>query len=75
MENAAKLANGFAEAMPGRYLGIVLNKLDMFAEDQDPELPTEITSAEFPLLRTSAKTGLNVKHAFHTAAETIIRRG
>lgn len=75
LENAARLAAGFADAMPGRYLAVVLNKLDLFADDHDPEVPEQLTTGEFPTMRTSAKSGLNVKNAFHSAAQTIVRRG
>lgn len=74
LDNTWKLATGFADAMPGRYLAIVLNKLDLFPAHIDPELPAAFAGSEFPMLKTSAKTGMNVKHAFHEAASTILRR-
>jgi len=75
LDNAWKLATGFANALPGRYLAIVLNKLDLFPPHVDPEVPEAITTSEFPQVKTSAKSGMNVKHAFHEAASTIVRRG
>ena len=74
IETMARLAEGFADAMPGRYLALVLNKLDLIETTGLPPLPPIVTSGEFALFKTSAKTGLNVRHAFHEAAETIVRR-
>jgi small GTP-binding protein len=73
IETMSRLAEGFADAMPGRYLGLVVNKLDLFEEGAMPPLPPA-TAPELPLFKTSAKTGLNVREAFHEAAATIVRR-
>ena len=72
----ARLAVKFSDAKPGRYLAGVLNKNDLTDEipDDDDYLPQDLRQPFFPLLRTSAKTGENVRHAFHEAAATIVRR-
>ena len=71
-----RLATKFSDAKPGRYLAGVLNKNDL--TDNIPEeedyLPEGLREPFFPVIRTSAKTGENVKRTFHEAAETIVRR-
>lgn len=74
VDTLARLAAGFIDAMPARYMGLVVNKLDLIEDGGEPPLPPIAASGEFPLFRTSAKTGLNVKSAFHEAAATIVRR-
>jgi small GTP-binding protein len=75
IEAMVRLGEGFADAFPGRHITLVLNKLDLVEDPDALELPRKLDEARFPLVRTSAKTGLNVKHAFHEAATTIVRRG
>jgi small GTP-binding protein len=67
------LGRGFMNAMPGRYCGFLVNKSDLV--DAAAELPPELIQASVPMLRTSAKTGENVKNAFLRAADAIRRRG
>lgn len=69
------LAEGFQDAFPGRYTALVLNKLDKLDPKARLDLPQKLLKPEFPVFRTSALTGDNVKEAFHEAARTIIRRG
>jgi small GTP-binding protein len=61
------------EAMPGRYCAFLINKSDL--ENAATELPQELVKSPIPMLRTSAKTGENVKDAFLKAADAIRRRG
>jgi hypothetical protein len=71
-----RLATKFNDAKPGRYIAGVLNKNDLtdaFPNDDD-YLPDGLRAPYFPLIRTSAKTGENVKRVFHEAAKTIVRR-
>lgn len=71
-ETAAKLLEGFQDALPGRYVAVVINKCD------DPNAPVELPAAwltgEVPVIKTSAKTGFNIDKAFHDAAAAIARR-
>jgi small GTP-binding protein len=67
------LGRNFLQAMPGRYCGFLLNKCDMTGEQS--ELPPELANSSIPAVRTSAKTGENIKHAFLAAADAIRRRG
>jgi small GTP-binding protein len=68
-----ELGNSFMEAMPGRYCSFLINKSDL--ENAATELPQELIKSPIPMLRTSAKTGENVKIAFQRAADAIRRRG
>jgi hypothetical protein len=63
----------FMEAMPGRYCAFLINKSDL--ENAATELPQELVKSPIPMLRSSAKTGENVKDAFLKAADAIRRRG
>jgi small GTP-binding protein len=67
------LGRNFLQAMPGRYCGYLLNKSDMTGDQA--ELPPELANSTIPAVRTSAKTGENIKHAFLAAADAIRRRG
>lgn len=75
IESAARLCEIFAEALPGRYFATVLNKCDLIEGQPEPELPPILRAPDVPVLRTSAKTGMNVKSTFDDAARTILRRG
>jgi hypothetical protein len=67
------LGQGFMGAMPGRYCGYLLNKSDLNVEPT--ELLQTLAQSPIPLIRTSAKTGENIKEAFLGAADAIRRRG
>jgi Ras-related protein Rab-5C len=69
------LAEGFQDAFPGRYTALVLNKLDLLDSSGRADLPAKVQKPEFPVFKTSAKSGDNIKEAFHEAARTIVRRG
>jgi len=73
LQHMVELADRFMEAMPGRYCAFLINKSDL--EDAATELPPELLKSSIPMLRTSAKTGENVKDAFRNAATAVRRRG
>ena len=73
IETMLELGRNFLQAMPGRYCGFLLNKSDM--SDDEAALPPELARSAIPRLRTSAKTGENVKDAFLAAADAVRRRG
>jgi small GTP-binding protein len=73
LQRMVELANSFMDAMPGRYCAFLINKSDL--ENAATELPPELLKSSIPMLRTSAKTGENVKNAFLNAADAIRRRG
>lgn len=73
LEAMVHTGNSFLEAMPGRYCGFLLNKSDM--PDAAIALPPELEQSPIPAIRTSAKSGENVREAFVSAAEAIHRRG
>ncbi len=68
------LADGFRDAFPGRQYGFVVNKLDLIQDTETDDLPERFLGPNELLIRTSAKTGSNVKSAFHDLATTIARR-
>jgi len=73
LQPMVEMGNRFMEAMPGRYCAFLLNKSDL--DNAATELPPELVKSPIPMLRTSAKTGENVKDAFLKAADAIRRRG
>lgn len=77
LETMAELSHGFRDAFPGRYHALVLNKLDLQPPDGNLDALKAATAplAADGVFETSAKTGDNVKQAFHSAADTILRRG
>lgn len=79
LENMRLLADSFAERLPGRYCGLVLNKVDLIKPEPGPDaaaalLPEPLRRHQLPLTLTSASTGHNVRQAFHDAAAAIARR-
>lgn len=74
LEQMAKLARGFREALPGRSLMLALNKIDLIENGEMPE-PPEIGSApRLPCHVTSALDGTNVSRIFNETADAILRR-
>lgn len=73
LETMVRTGNSFLEAMPGRFCGFLLNKADM--PDAAMGLPPELEQSSIPAIRTSAKTGENVRGAFVSAVEAVLRRG
>ncbi len=75
LQNMLELGAGFRDAFPGRQFSYIVNKLDLIPDGETPGLPQGLTTATVPLMKTSAKTGLNVKDAFVDVASAIQRRG
>jgi Ras-related protein Rab-5C len=75
LDHMVKLGQGFMDALPGRPLTYVVNKTDALAPGETIILPPELQSGEFPVVKTSAKTGEHVRETFHDLAATIHRRG
>ncbi len=73
--SVASLVEKFEGRLPGRYCAVVLNKIDLLQQDQQVDLPDELTARNRIVVQTSAKTGDGVVELFHGAAETIVRRG
>ena len=74
LEQMANLAEGFEDAMPGRFHAFVLNKSDLCDKPGDMPLPPRIASAATLPVFTSALKGENVTNVFRAAAEAILRR-
>jgi small GTP-binding protein len=72
LESMLQLGRSFLSAMPGRYCGFLINKSDLTGDAA--ELPPALMHSSIPVVRTSAKTGENVKEAFLGAADVIRRR-
>jgi small GTP-binding protein len=72
LESMLQLGRSFKSALPGRYCGFLVNKSDLTGASAD--LPPELVHSSIPIVRTSAKTGENVKEAFLGAADAIRRR-
>ena len=71
----AVLAKECDSCLPGRHVHFLLNKIDLLAEANDVAVPAEIAAFPHPILKTSAKSGDNIKEAFVDAANAILRRG
>jgi Ras-related protein Rab-5C len=61
--------------LPGRHVHFLFNKIDLLAEATSVAIPAELAAFPHPILKTSAKTGDNIKEAFADAANAILRRG
>jgi len=72
LDSMLQLGRSFMSAMPGRYCSFLINKSDLAGTTA--ELPPALEQASIPIVRTSAKTGENVKEAFLGAADAIRRR-
>ncbi len=72
LESMLQLGRSFLNALPGRYCSFLLNKSDLGGTAA--ELPQALVHSQIPIVRTSAKTGENVKEAFLGAADAIRRR-
>lgn len=73
LESMVQTSKSFLDAMPGRFCGFLLNKADL--PNAAIALPPELEKSSIPAIRTSAKTGENVRDAFVAAAQAIRRRG
>lgn len=60
--------------LPGRPLYLVLNKIDLLG-DMAFGMPAEMTDTTHSIVKTSAKSGENIKETFVDAANAILRRG
>ena len=74
LDAMAALGQGFREALPGRCLSFVLNKLDLLPPGEDATLPDALMRPGLTLHRTSAKTGQNIKTVFEETADANDRR-
>jgi small GTP-binding protein len=76
LEAQLKLVDRFSDSLPGRYFSAVLNKTDLTEEIPEDEnyVPKGLRDQSFPIYRTSAKSGSNIKSTFQAAARTIVNR-
>ncbi|MFV0369979.1 MAG: hypothetical protein ACK5KM_16140 [Hyphomicrobiaceae bacterium] len=74
LDTMLSLSNGFHEHFPGRYLGLIVNKMDLVEGERVP-LPGVLAEGHPDTFHTSALNGENVSLAFHAAAAAILRRG
>lgn len=74
LETVAALENGFRQALPGRAVALVVNKLDLLAGEDEIALPGTLTRSSSYIHKTSAKTGLNIMSVFAETADAIDRR-
>ena len=73
-ESMIRLGDRFQEELPGRPFTFVLNKVDLAENAADLAVPSALSSARFPIVKTSAKSGQNVGHAFQTLAASMVER-
>lgn len=75
LDTMISLGRGFQEALPGRHITFVLNKLDLIENPRGIDVPDELEAFGIPPQLTSAKTGENVQRSFIEAGDAIRRRG
>lgn len=61
--------------LPGRPVYLLLNKIDLLGDITDFDTPAVLAGFSYPVVKTSAKSGGNIKETFVDAANTILRRG
>ena len=74
LDTMLSLSVGFRENFPGRYQGLIVNKMDL-VEGEPVQLPSVLAEGRRDTFHTSALSGANVALAFQTAAAEILRRG
>lgn len=74
LDRMARLGDLFCDTLPGRYVALIVNKLDLLDTKESLALPKRVIELGLPIAQTSAKTGENVKETFFEAATTIKRR-
>ena len=74
IEKMRGLAETFLERLPGRFCGLILNKIDLVPNGGAHMLPEALARHHLPVTCTSATTGHNVRQAFDDAAAAIARR-
>lgn len=75
LDTMLRLAAGFDDALPGRPVTLVMNKIDLLPETGEMDLPTALRETTIPLFKTSAKSGVNIHNAFVGTTQAILRRG
>ena len=75
LHTMAHLAKQCDAHLPGRHVHLMFNKIDLLGEANEVTMPPELSAFQFPMLKSSAKSGDNIKEAFIDAANSIIRRG
>lgn len=75
LETMTRLGQGFEEALPGRFVSFILNKVDLVGEPGEEDFGRSLNQSGRDVVKTSAKTGENVQYAFIHTADAIIRRG
>ncbi|MDX2265966.1 MAG: hypothetical protein NW215_13475 [Hyphomicrobiales bacterium] len=71
-ERMVRFSREFQLRMPGRLLAFLFNKSDL-APDEEADIPPHLLPAGTQPLKTSAKSGENVRTAFHGLAAAIRR--
>ncbi len=75
IDSMVRLAKGFAEVLPGRFIHFILNKSDLIGAAESEALEQRLGGGGIPVTRTSALSGMQVAQAFITTAQAILRRG
>ncbi len=74
LDTMVLLAEGFREALPGRHIAFVLNKIDLVETPDATGIPQDLCRFGAAPILTSAKSGENVENAFIDTADAIRRR-
>ena len=74
LDTMIRLAENFREALPGRHVSFVLNKIDLLETSDAADVPQGFCRFGTEPVLTSAKTGKNIESAFIEIADAIHRR-
>jgi small GTP-binding protein len=75
LDTMVRLAESFSRELPGRYIGYLLNKVDIVDQPETILLPKALSERRAETTFTSAMNGQNVVRSFVAAAQAIHRRG
>ena len=73
VDTMVTLANQFREHSPGRYVAMVLNKLDLVDQKPPHDVMARLTGSNIEVAVTSARDGTNIANTFHQAASEILK--
>ncbi len=75
LHTMAALAKSCDQHLPGRHVHLLFNKIDLLGDATDVTVPPDLAAFQHPVIKTSARSGDNIKEAFFDAANAILRRG
>ena len=75
LDTMATLSKECDTNLPGRPVYLLFNKMDLLGDAAEYDVPAALASLPHAIMKTSAKSGENIKEVFVDAANAILRRG